>query len=202
MKKWLYLFAFSFCPLTAAAQMPYMEEIRALGAISGQGMACGAEKYDTFEMLVRAILLSKSPSDVLQGKAMYAYNEEKANAYMSKQMDGFYGCAEINRRFNAQDIFKAVLYDDGTIQMPDGTIITPRRPYDANFLYKKDKAVLDKAKAIYNGSNDAKILNVDVKNAENQKVILPSWDASEKTLPKSQEAPVFESSVKHIRRKN
>lgn len=182
------------------AQMPYIEEIRALGAISGQGMACGATKYDTFEMLARAILISKSPTDALQGKAMYVYNEEKANAYISKQMDGFYGCEEINRRFNAQDIFKAVLYDDGTIQMPDGTIITPRKAYDANFLYKKDNTRLDKAKAIYNGSNNAKIIKVDVKNAEDQKVVQPMYDPTPSRGATPASVPL-ESSVKRISRK-
>ncbi len=144
----------------ANAQMPYIEEVRALGAISGQGLACGSAKYDTFEMLARAILLTKSPSDKLQNDAIYAYSEEKANAYMSKEIDGFYGCAEIIRRFDNQDIFKAVLYADGTIKMPDGKILTPRKPYDARFVYKKTND-RDVAQAIYNGK-EAKILNVDV----------------------------------------
>lgn len=147
----------------AAAQMPYIEEVKALGAISGQGLACGSSKYDTFELLARAILLTKSPSDKLQNDAIYAYSEAKANAYMSKEMDGFYECASINRRFDNQEIFKAVLYADGTIKMPDGQILTPRRPYDATMIYKKDSRVRENAKAIYNGS-EAKILKVDVKD--------------------------------------
>ncbi len=147
----------------AAAQMPYIEEVKALGAISGQGLACGSSKYDTFELLARAILLTKSPSDKLQNDAIYAYSEAKANAYMSKEMDGFYECASINRRFDNQEIFKAVLYADGTIKMPDGQILTPRRPYDATMIYKKDSKVRENAKAIYNGS-EAKILKVDVKD--------------------------------------
>lgn len=147
----------------AAAQMPYIEEVKALGAISGQGLACGSSKYDTFELLARAILLTKSPSDKLQNDAIYAYSEAKANAYMSKEMDGFYECASINRRFDNQEIFKAVLYADGTIKMPDGQILTPRRPYDATMIYKKDSRVRENAKAIYNGS-EAKISKVDVKD--------------------------------------
>ena len=147
----------------AAAQMPYIEEVKALGAISGQGLACGSSKYDTFELLARAILLTKSPSDKLQNDAVYAYSEAKANAYMSKEMDGFYECAAINRRFDNQEIFKAVLYADGTIKMPDGQILTPRRPYDATMIYKKDTKVRENARAIYNGS-EAKILKVDVKD--------------------------------------
>ena len=70
-----------------SAQMPYMEEVKALGAIAGQGLACGASKYDDFELLARAILLTKSPSDKLQTDAIYAYSEEKADVYMSKELD-------------------------------------------------------------------------------------------------------------------
>ena len=99
----------TFCIIFTAnsyAQMPYIDEVRALGAVAGQGLACGAAKYNTFEMLARAILISKAPTDDMQAKGMYAYNEEKANAYFSKQMDGFYECELINRRFNAYLIQK------------------------------------------------------------------------------------------------
>ena len=146
----------------ARAQMPYIEEVRALGAIAGQGLACGSSKYDTFELLARAILLTKSPTDKLQNDAIYAYSEEKANAYMSKELDGFYECAEINRRFDNQEIFKAVLYADGTIKMPDGQILTPRKPYDARLIYKNNKD-RETAKAIYNGTQ-ATITKVNVQD--------------------------------------
>lgn len=151
MKKFLPLLILPLLINTARAQMPYIEEVRALGAISGQGLACGSSKYDTFELLARAILLTKSPSNKLQNDAIYAYSEEKANAYMSKELDGFYECAEINRRFDRQEIFKMVLYADGTIKMPDGQILTPRQPYDATLIYKNNKE-RETARAIYNGA--------------------------------------------------
>ena len=44
-------------PTIALAQMSYLDEVRALGAVSGQGLACGASKYDSFELLARAILI-------------------------------------------------------------------------------------------------------------------------------------------------
>lgn len=143
-----------------SAQMPYLEEVKALGAISGQGLACGSTKYDDFELLARAILLTKSPSDTLQQRAIYAYSEEKANTYMAKELDGFYGCKDIIRRFDNQDIFKAILYADGTIKMPDGQILTPRTPYDARHIYK-DFGDRKAAKAIYNGKKP-KIVKVNV----------------------------------------
>ncbi len=163
MKKILSFLICIFCATSSHAQMPYIEEVRALGAISGQGLACGSSKYDTFELLARAILLTKSPSDKLQNDAIYAYSEEKANAYISKEMDGFYECAAINRRFDNQEIFKAVLYADGTIKMPDGKVLTPRKPYDATMIYKKNPNSLKEAQAIYNG-REAKILKVDVRD--------------------------------------
>ena len=60
-----------FWAFSAQAQMPYLDEVKALGAVAGQGMACGASKYDTFELLARAILISKAPSDKMQSEAVY-----------------------------------------------------------------------------------------------------------------------------------
>lgn len=149
----------------ARAQMSYMDEVRALGAVSGQGLACGAAKYDDFELLARAIMLSKAPSDKLRNDAIYAYNEEKANAYFSKQMDGFYECTLINRRFDRQEIFKAVLYEDGTIKMPDGKVITPRQPYDATMIYKKDDKIRENLQAIYDGNGNGRVIDVRVQDS-------------------------------------
>ena len=117
-----------FLATPAGAQMAYEDEARALGAVAGQGLACGSAKYDTFELLARAIILTKSPSDALQDKALRIFTEEKADVFVSKQLDNFADCAGIVSRFDAQDIFKATLYADGTIKMPDGQVLTPRVP--------------------------------------------------------------------------
>lgn len=140
---------------TARSAEPYLEEVKALGIVSGQGLACGASKFDTFEMLARAILITKASSDRQQAEGMRVYNEAKADAYISKQMDGFFECAQINRRFDNQLIFRATLYADGTIKMPDGQIFTPRNPYDATLVYKK--AITDAVRRrefIKNGQTD------------------------------------------------
>jgi hypothetical protein len=136
----------------ARGQVPYLEEVKALGVISGQGMACGSSKHPTFEMLARAIMLTKAPTPQMLNEAAYIYSEEKADTYLSKQMDGYYQCDAIVRRFDNQDIFKINLYADGTLKMPDGQIITPRQPYDASALYKADKQIEIKARAIYEGA--------------------------------------------------
>ena len=84
-----------------------------------------------------------------QAEGMRGYNEAKADAYISKQMDGFFECAQINRRFDNQLIFRATLYADGTIKMPDGQIFTPRNPYDATLVYKKGDNGRSEAERIY-----------------------------------------------------
>ena len=169
MKKCGWILALSLFAAPAEAQMAYLDEVRALGAVAGQGLACGASKYGTFEMLAMAILISKAPNDSLQAQAMYAYNEEKANAYLSKQYDGLFECDEINARFDAQGIFEATLYADGTIKMPDGKIITPRRPYDARQIYNPDKQARQKAQKIYDGGNNVKVGEISIKPYGNEK---------------------------------
>ena len=180
-----------FLPTVVAAQMSYIDEVRALGAVAGQGLACGASKYDSFELLARAILISKAPNDTMQAQAMYAYNEEKANAYLSKQMDGFYECAAINRRFDRQEIFNATLYADGTIKMPDGKIITPRQAYDASVIYKKDDTQRTRAQAIYDRGDKVKVGEVKLKTDVGQDLVTKQEGQS----------PIRENSVGHVESK-
>lgn len=148
----------------AAAQMSYEDEARALGAVAGQGLACGSSKYDTFELLARAIILTKSPNDSLQSKALKIFTEEKADVFVSKQLDNFSDCGRIVERFDAQDIFKATLYADGTIKMPDGQILTPRQPYDASMIYDKNSNVRQRAASIYN-KDVSNIKKIEFKDA-------------------------------------
>ena len=146
------------------AQMAYEDEARALGAVAGQGLACGSAKYDTFELLARAVLLTKSPSDELMEKGLKIFTEEKADVFISKQLDNFADCPNIVSRFDAQEIFKATLYGDGTIKMPDGQILTPRNPYDASMIYDKNSNVRQRATSIYR-KDTSNIKKVEFKDA-------------------------------------
>ena len=139
MKKFFLTLFLPFLPLAAsAADFSYVDEVKSLGYVSGQGLACEASKYDTFEMLARAILITKAKSDTMQEEGMRAYNEAKVASFVAKIKDGFYQCPSIAVSFNNQKIFKTVLYGDGTIKMPDGKMFTPRTPYDATLVYEKD----------------------------------------------------------------
>ena len=146
------------------AQMSYEDEARALGAVAGQGLACGSSKYDTFELLARAIILTKSPNDELMDKGLKIFTEEKADVFVSKQLDNFADCPNIVSRFDAQDIFKITLYGDGTLKMPDGKILTPRNPYDASLIYDKSANARQRADAIYR-KDTSKIKKVEFTDA-------------------------------------
>lgn len=151
-KRLVMVILLSFAAFPAAAQMSYIEEMRALGSVSGQGLACNASKYDKYEMLARAIMLTKAPSPKMLQDGVYAYNTAKADSYLAKQRDGGYLCGEITGLFDNQDIFRITLYEDGTLKMPDGKIITPKTPYDAKQIYKSDSKLKEDLKEVYAGS--------------------------------------------------
>ena len=163
-----------FADVYAKPKVTYLEEVEQLGLMSGQGLACRAKKYHQFELLARAILVSKAPSATLQKKAMRVYNNAKGNTYMDIYDNSFAGCDEIVYAFNRQKIFKSVLYSDGRIKLYDGTLITPRKPYKASSLYKKDPNVFDEATNIYKKS-----IEKAKKNSKNAKKV-PMYDANYK----------------------
>lgn len=144
----------------------YEEEMFLLGRVAGQGLACKSQKYHQFELLARAMIVSKAPNDEIQNKGMVEYNTGKANAFIEAEDSNFADCADILPSFENQPIFKNVLYSDGRIKMYDGTIITPRKPYNAAKLYVKDREAFIKADAAYK-----KYLAQAQKNAQNAEKI-------------------------------
>lgn len=160
------LIAFFVPDAHAAQKLTYLEEMYNLGSVSGQGLACKSQKYHQFELLARAILVSKAPDAKAQKDAMQSYTTGKVEAFMAMEDSNFIECPEVLQEFDNQKIFKSVLYSDGRIKMYDGTLIKPRKPYDASKLYQKDREAFLKADAAYkklvaevqkNGQNAQKI---------------------------------------------
>ncbi len=206
MKKFLTLAAVLLFSFTVHAQLSitpsYIEEMKALGTVSGTGMACGAPKYATFEMLARAILVTKAVSDKNQEEGMIAYNTAKADAFLAKQADGLFNCDELNARFNNQKIFKTTLYADGTIKMYDGKVYHPRHPYDATLLKDDEDVNRQDAMKIY---QEAKQKNkgrkkVAVSKEEKSGGKMPAEVNSSAEQP-SQNTVQNNSGIGHIRRK-
>ncbi|MBR5599337.1 MAG: hypothetical protein IKW39_04775 [Alphaproteobacteria bacterium] len=123
----------------ALANNSYIEDVKSFGYVAGEGLACGAERYPTYELIARTFLVSSAKSDEEQAKGMFEYNSAKAEAYMSKKQDGLFGCNEINQRFNNQNIFNSKLYKNGKLKLPDGKVIIPRQKYNPNYLYDRSK---------------------------------------------------------------
>lgn len=169
MKKFFLIFA-CFCAFAAksiaAPKISYTEEAAALGSVAGQGLACHAKKYHQYELLARAIVKSKAQSQKMEEDGFYAFNEGKVTAFMDILNNDFADCDDINYAFNRQKIFQSTLYSDGKIKMFDGSMITPREPYKAAELYKKDPEAYLKAEAMYKNA----IANAQ-KNAKNREKV-------------------------------
>jgi len=135
-----------------AKPLTYQDEMYALGSVSGQGLACKSQKYHQFELLARAIVVGKAPNAAVQDEGLQQYAAGKASAFMEVEDSNFADCADIIQRFDNQSIFKSVLYSDGRMKLPDGTLIKPRQPYDASKLYEKDREAFIKMDAMYKKS--------------------------------------------------
>lgn len=134
----------------AIAVEDYLDNIKTFGYISGEGLACGATRYQSYEMIARAYLVSAARSDNEQAEGMYQYNLAKAQAYMNKKRNGLFDCAEVNQRFDNQKIFETKLSKNGKIKFPDGKVITPRQEYDVTLVYNRNEDERGKMEAFYN----------------------------------------------------
>ncbi len=162
----------------AAEKISYNEEMYALGTVCGQGLACKSQKYHQFELLARALVVSKAANDQMQQDGMQRYTAGKVDAFMAMERNNFANCDIIREEFDNQKIFQSVLYSDGRIKLYDGTMITPRRPYTASKLYTKDREAFIKADAAYKKS-----VAIAKKNAQNAKQV-PLYDASYESIAK------------------
>lgn len=162
----LTVFCLSASQTLAAKKFSYSEEMYQLGGIAGQGLACQSAQYDQFELLARAIMIGKAQNAQMQQEGMMQYNAGKAESFMAIESEKFSACGEINRSFEKQKIFDSTLYSDGRIQLYDGTMITPRKTYNASKLYHKDPDAFKKAHEYYQ-----KVVAEAQKNSKNAKKI-------------------------------
>ena len=147
--KFLLSLIISILFFVTSAEADYLEDVKNMGYVSGEGIACGADRYKAYETVARAYLVSAAKSDNQQAEGMRAYNEAKAEAYLFKRHDGLYNCAEIKARFNKQKIFTTKLYKNGKMKMPDGKVIIPRQEYDVTQLYDRNSNERKKLNELY-----------------------------------------------------
>lgn len=160
MKKFCFYFLMTFFPLSGAfcAEPDFLTEAETLGEVAGEGLACQASKYSTYELLARAYITTKAPTNELLVQGLKAYANAKVSSFVSSANNAFADCNVNASRFDNQTIFKTVLYGNGTLKTPDGKILKPVYPYDASKLYQKDPNEREKMIKAYQ-SHQNKILN-------------------------------------------
>lgn len=119
------IFAFSFLPLTVQAADP-AEEIEEMGKLAGVVMKCKAYRsLYQFEEILSRYYSNTSSSEEAEKIKLRQYAKAKASTFalfLKRDID----CGETVNEFTKMPIFKAELYSDGSLRMPDGKFLYPR----------------------------------------------------------------------------
>ena len=85
------------------------------------------------------LLTFLTETDVAEKEALNTYAKAKLKAFKEQKQRNLIPCADVLKRFENQEIFKAVVYRDGTVKMPNGKVIKPERPVKKNSKKSKKK---------------------------------------------------------------
>lgn len=132
MKKALFLM-FLFLPVICQAQSRTangLTDAEKLAILAGAAQACQADhdKLINYEVIVSRILVNPTTSEQEETAVLTAYARKKFQVFNEQKSAPEMDCAEVLRRFDNLEIFKSVVYQDGTVKLPDGKVIKPTRP--------------------------------------------------------------------------
>ena len=109
-----------------AANMSLAEQ---LGTAAGLAHACNAGKMlEDYEVISSRLLANKADTLEAEKEAYRSYAEAKFRSFKMHKTEPQMSCAEILAYFKKMDIFKFVVYADGSVKMNDGTLLKPKRP--------------------------------------------------------------------------
>ncbi|MBO7245060.1 MAG: hypothetical protein J6V53_07285 [Alphaproteobacteria bacterium] len=110
--------------------MKGVSETEQLGISAGVALACKVDKEQlkNYEMIASRIISNPISSEKAEKEALRLYAQAKLKAYTEQKKQKLMNCAEVLARFEEQEIFNSVVYRDGTIKMPNGKVIKPKRP--------------------------------------------------------------------------
>ena len=116
-------------------------ETEQLGLSAGVALACGVDRdqLKNYEMIASRLIVNPLKTDVAEKEALNAYAKAKLKAFKEQKQRNLIPCADVLKRFENQEIFKAVVYRDGTVKMPNGKVIKPERPVKKNSKKSKKK---------------------------------------------------------------
>ena len=105
-----------------------IKENEQLGMMAGLALACNAgARLDDYELIAGRIISNEAQTDADEKKAIKEYAESKFNAYQEQKQTPQATCGEVLQSFERLPIFKSVVYVDGTVKLPDGKILKPRK---------------------------------------------------------------------------
>lgn len=107
-----------------------LSETEQLGISAGVALACkvDSEQLENYEMIASRIISNPLSSEAAEKKALRLYAEAKLKAFKEQKQKGIMNCVDVIERFENQEIFKSVVYRDGTLKMPNGKVVKPKRP--------------------------------------------------------------------------
>ena len=70
---------------------------------------------------------------------LYSKSKIRIEGTTEQKKKSLMPCNDVLKRFEKQDIFKSVIYRDGTIKMPTGQVIKPQRPIKSSKKKVKKK---------------------------------------------------------------
>ena len=104
-----------------------MTDAQQLGTWAGLALACnGGNKLDDFEFIASRIIGNQATSDEERNKSFKEYAEEKLRAYNLQRKNPTTPCNQVLEHFDGLSIFRAVVYDDGSVKLPDGKILSSK----------------------------------------------------------------------------
>lgn len=99
-----------------------------LGMMAGLALACdGGAKLDDYELIAARILSNQAPTKADEKKAAKEFAEAKFTAFQKQKQAPEATCGEVLESFNHLPIFKSVVYADGSVKLPDGKFLKPRK---------------------------------------------------------------------------
>lgn len=127
--------------LANSRTMQGVSETEQLGISAGVALACDVdeEQLKNYEMIASRIISNPLKTDAAEKAALRLYAQAKLKALTEQKKQKLMNCNEVLSRFESQEIFKSVIYRDGTIKMPNGKVIKPERPLKTKKTSKKKK---------------------------------------------------------------
>lgn len=115
-------------------------ENQQLGMMAGLALACDAGgKLDDYELIASRIIANQAQTDADERKAVREYAEYKFGTFKEQKENPQASCGEVLDTFSHLPIFKATVYADGSVKMPDGRLLKPREGSKLPMLKVKKK---------------------------------------------------------------